>query len=209
MAGLIYLIRNTVNGKVYVGQTNQGLARRKAEHLSRDKRGERDHKLYLAMKKHGADAFVFEEFCSVVRPEMLDALEMDVIAQFNSYNRGYNSTLGGFGVSDETKAKLSRAMTGRKITWGDKITSSKRSRGSWYGGAKHQGAGANHKLAAEYVIGCPDNVIRRVRGLKGFCRDNDLTFKAMYDTLVSKQTHHKGFALFAKLPVSQPCQVAA
>lgn len=208
MVGLIYLIRNTVNGKVYVGQTHQGLARRKAEHLSRDKRGDRDHKLYLAMKKHGADAFVFEEFCSAVKPELLDALEIDVISQFNSYGRGYNMTPGGGAPSAEKRAHMSRLFTGRKNHW----VTSESVKAMYADGRRRpskQKEGALHWRAAQYIVGCPDNTIRRIHGLKAFCRDNNLTFKAMCDTLAGKQTHHKGFALFAKLPISQPCQVAA
>lgn len=196
MSGIIYTIRNQVNGKVYAGQTSQSLARRKAEHLTRERKGDRDHKLYLAMKKHGCDKFVFEEICSALQPQHLDALEIAIIEQFNSYHRGYNSNPGGHGVSQETKEKLRTIHTGRVVTWGGKIAASWKANGNV---GRPQPKGAAHKAAASYVVGCPDDTIRRVTGLKAFCRENNLTFKAMYDTLAGKQSHHKGFALFAKI----------
>lgn len=113
---LIYSITNTVNGKIYVGQTRQGLARRKAEHIHRFNLGERDHKLYRAMRKYGIDKFRFDIVCYAPKLEDLDELERQVIAEHNSFQRGYNMTCGGDSISDETRAKLSAIHMGRKIT---------------------------------------------------------------------------------------------
>lgn len=197
MAGIIYTIRNSVNGKIYVGQTTQSLVQRKAEHMTRERKGDRDHKLYLAMKKHGVDNFVFEEVCTTIKPEHLDALEIEIISQFNSYNRGYNSTAGGNGVSDETKEKLRLINLGRKITWNHKIVSARRANGTL---STPQPRGCNSKLALEYAVREPNGRCVRVNGLKAYCRANGLTFKAMYDTFNGLQHHHKGFTLMAKIP---------
>ena len=51
----VYKITNKINDKVYVGITTQGANRRWSEHLYRFNSGERDHKIYLAMKKYGID----------------------------------------------------------------------------------------------------------------------------------------------------------
>ena len=52
---LIYAIRNTVNGKVYIGQTVRSLEQRWAQHvlLSRV----RNMPVCRAIRKHGADKF--------------------------------------------------------------------------------------------------------------------------------------------------------
>ena len=117
MAGLIYKIENQVNGKVYIGQTQQSLRQRKAEHLARLRANERQHKLYRAMRKYGDENFIFTEFASVLDTNDLDALEIEVIADHNCYNRGYNSTPGGDSVSEETKEILSKIFKGRKVKY--------------------------------------------------------------------------------------------
>lgn len=197
MAGIIYTIRNSVNGKIYVGQTTQSLVQRRAEHLTRERKGDRDHKLYLAMKKHGVDKFVFEENCTSLKPEFLDALEVEIISQFNSYSRGYNATLGGNGVSDETKEKLRVLNTGRVITWGAKIVAVRRANGTLTGGK--QKLGSLHPRSKAYAVRKPDGRCVRITGLKAFCRENGLTPKALYDTFNGLQHHHKGFTLMAKI----------
>ncbi len=202
VAGIIYLIRNTVNGKVYVGQTQQSLAQRKSEHLSRHERGERDHKLYLAMKKHGAENFYFEEFCSAVSQEHLDALEVQVIAQFNSYNRGYNSNPGGNGVSEETKVKLSKIFKGRKAPWSVKVIQAfnEKNRGNEIASlGAYAAAGSENPKARGYVVRRPSGHCETVYGLKKYCRDNGLTHKCVLQTFDGNQFHHKGFTLMAKL----------
>jgi group I intron endonuclease len=53
----VYKITNKINNKVYIGITTQGINRRWSEHLYRFNSGERDHKIYLAMKKYGIENF--------------------------------------------------------------------------------------------------------------------------------------------------------
>lgn len=95
----IYKITNTINGKIYIGQSIY-LKKRLKRHLTY-----KSHKdnlaLYKAFDKYGVDKFTIEiletidtEKCDNIKSE-LDKLEIFYIKKYGSYNSGYNQTLGG------------------------------------------------------------------------------------------------------------------
>ena len=88
----IYKITNTENGKCYIGQSRDIKARWQ-KHLSSYK-SYPDYELYRAFKKYGISKFTFEiiEECQI---EELNEREIYWIAQYDSFNNGYNMTLGG------------------------------------------------------------------------------------------------------------------
>ena len=94
MNGFIYIIRNTVNNKVYIGQTRTGVNQRWAEHLRHARYG--DQVINRAMRKYGIDKFYIEtlEICEI---SMLDEREMYYIDLFDSTDKfkGYNVSIGG------------------------------------------------------------------------------------------------------------------
>lgn len=55
MNGFIYIIRNTVNSKVYIGQTKTSVEQRWQEHLRHAKYGTQI--INRAMRKHGVEKF--------------------------------------------------------------------------------------------------------------------------------------------------------
>ena len=72
--------------------------------------------IYTAIKKHGWDSFGVEILERCPRSD-LPQREMVYIAMFDTFKGfGYNSTPGGNGGShsEETKAKLSKSLKGRK-----------------------------------------------------------------------------------------------
>ena len=93
MKGYIYLIENKVNGKKYVGKTYGSISRRWSEHLS-DMNRELTRPLYRAMRKYGIDSFEIREVEFTDNPE---EREKYWISYYDSYNNGYNATLGGDG----------------------------------------------------------------------------------------------------------------
>ena len=107
----IYKITNRVNGKCYIGQS-QDIATRFREHrylLRQNKYGNR--KIQNAWNKYGEENFIFEilEECMI---EELDEKEIKYIKEYDSHCNGYNNTDGGDGVrgwkhSDEFKKKMS------------------------------------------------------------------------------------------------------
>lgn len=88
----IYKITNTINNKCYIGQSRD-IKTRWAKHLSSYKSSP-EWKLYRAFKKYGIEAFKFEviEQCQI---EELNDKEVFWIEYYDSFNTGYNMTLGG------------------------------------------------------------------------------------------------------------------
>lgn len=93
MKGSIYIIKNTVNNKVYIGQTTQTIGIRFTNHKMASRTGE-DTKFYRAMRKHGEENF-YPELLEQVEIENLNDREKYWIKYYDSYYNGYNSTLGG------------------------------------------------------------------------------------------------------------------
>lgn len=93
--GRIYIIKNTVNDKVYVDQTKVSLKLRFQNHLSAARNG-KDYIIGKAIRKYGEDKFYIEllEECTV---EELNEREKYWIAFFNSTDNrfGYNISIGG------------------------------------------------------------------------------------------------------------------
>lgn len=111
---LIYKITNSVNGKIYVGQTNN-LARRKKEHLCRP-----SSILGRAIRKYGREHFLFEVLVDGIETqEELNRQEVIWIGRLRSAERdnGYNATCGGDGtrLNQVARAALSIAKTGQKV----------------------------------------------------------------------------------------------
>lgn len=100
MVGYLYHITNTINGKKYIGKTNN-IERRISRHFTDLKSGNHhSHKLQRAYNKYGKDAFkvTYEVFLDITE-ELLSQKEISEIEKFDSYNNGYNETLGGEGHS--------------------------------------------------------------------------------------------------------------
>lgn len=105
----IYMHRNKINGKVYIGQTKQ-----KPEKRWDNGRGYVDcSKFYNAILKYGWDNFEHIILYQNLSMEQADFLEMQLIEKYNSINDkfGYNIKKGGQNKShsEETKRKIGEA----------------------------------------------------------------------------------------------------
>ena len=95
----IYKITNIINNKCYIGQSVQ-IERRWQWHKNNyNNKNERtyDNHFYRSIRKYGIENFKFEiiEEC---QEDELDEREMHWIAHYDSFNNGYNSTIGGAGA---------------------------------------------------------------------------------------------------------------
>ena len=104
MKAYIYFIINKITGERYVGQTTN-FVRRKNEHLSQLK--DKTHinkKLQNAWNKYGENNFIVEKIqYDNISKEELNNEEIKYIKQYNSYNNGYNLTIGGDGGNTRSK----------------------------------------------------------------------------------------------------------
>ena len=115
MKGIIYKYTSPSN-KVYIGQTIHE-HRRYMTH----KRAEGDSKFYRAIRKYGFENFTYDVIFIIYNEdrkrikEKLDFMERYYIRKYDSFNNGYNMTLGGDGgsgkhLSEEFKKMMSERM---------------------------------------------------------------------------------------------------
>jgi len=171
--GLIYLITNIVNGKIYVGQTRKTLTQRWSAHKRDVLR--LDSPLYRSIRKYGIDNFTIRTLecircCS--KPELIEALntlERNAIKKHNSMidsGKGYNLTDGGGVclVSEYTRRKMSETRMGfspdqatrdkiRKSLLGRPISGNTRHLLSLAnGGINHPNYGRHHSLSTRQMM---------------------------------------------------------
>ncbi len=112
----LYLIFNTINGKLYVGITNNPRERWK-RHKS-DAKSKKRYAVHCAINKYGADKFAFKVIEELETKEQANDREAEWIKflKENSY-QVYNETDGGDGVTgtkwtEERKRRMSRLNSG-------------------------------------------------------------------------------------------------
>ena len=116
--GYIYKITNDINDKVYIGKTEFDIEKRFQEHC-RDSLKDRNEKrpLYNAMNKYGIEHFKIEE---IEQCNDIENREKYWIEYYDSYNNGYNATLGGDGKTlinyDLVVEKFKKGMTITEIS---------------------------------------------------------------------------------------------
>ncbi|MCQ9208299.1 MAG: NUMOD3 domain-containing DNA-binding protein [Omnitrophica bacterium] len=109
----IYVLENTTNGKLYVGQSTN-LKRRVRRHGYRSTRNNKSV-IDRAVNKHGWDNF--KQYIYYVPEEFLDYFETEMIKRLNSLlPNGYNLKTGGANGrhSEETCRKMSEERKGKK-----------------------------------------------------------------------------------------------
>ncbi len=92
----IYGIKNTVNGKVYVGQTNYNFGDRRDCHFSLLRNGKHPVKqMQEDFNSVGESNFVFLVLHDLQDGELLDELERSYISKYKSKQLAYNAVNGG------------------------------------------------------------------------------------------------------------------
>ena len=103
----IYIIRNKINRKRYIGKTNRSVDRRCQHHVHMVKKGSM-FAFHCAIRKYGIDNFelekVFDYSTQIESEQELYNIEQQLIKEYHTYvdfenSCGYNMTFGGEGVS--------------------------------------------------------------------------------------------------------------
>lgn len=90
--GIIYLAKNTISNKCYIGQTRKTLEQRKRQHI-RDTIKEK-FTFSKALRKYPVDSWEWSILAEVDISE-LDEYERFFIKDLNTFKQGYNSSAGG------------------------------------------------------------------------------------------------------------------
>jgi group I intron endonuclease len=207
--GIIYCAHCLISGKKYIGQTRQAFEERIKLHKRDSKR--LNLLFYRAIRKHGWDNFVWGivEECN---ENLLNEKEIYWIEKFNSYNEGYNSTLGGGGTSIpskwkkfELKSPIGEIVRGENISNFCDIQGLSISLISSVLSGKiksHKGwtlpntelYGVNIR-AKEFVLISPNGEIYKSRNIREFSRIHNLNHRTVSDLLNGKHRSHRGWTL--------------
>lgn len=166
--GQIYLITNEKNGKIYVGQTSLTATKRWSSHKRDANSTTRNLQTPLAraIRKHGQENFVIKilEDCP---SDKLDEREIYWIKELKAIENGYNLTEGGcsrrgYSLSEETKAKMSKARKGIVFTKEHKNKLSEAKRDYFKSGGTSWNAGHTGKANCLYGTRRTDEVRAKI-----------------------------------------------
>lgn len=156
----IYVIKNTINNKIYIGQTVQSISRRFGQHKNKKHKGCK--KIFNALNKYGRENFYIEQIMSAKTKKDINYLEEYFIKYFDSTKKGYNITKGGSNLCGEFGTFFGKKHLKKSI---EKIKQS-------LVGVKH--TDERRKNQSKARLGKePWN-----KGTKGICKSNNGSFKS-------------------------------
>ena len=199
----IYKITNLIDGKVYIGYTDN-FKRRRQEHLREVRYARKNYPLYNAIRKHGKQAFNWEIlYQSLDCEHTLSIVEPMLIREYNAHvsTGGYNLSYGGEAPmkgkkhSAETRAK----MKGRKV-WNKGKTFSVEARANM--SAAHKGykqtpeqiRNQTASNSAWWEIKIPEGSTLIIKGLSEFCKARKLSRGNMSRLHLGSLRYYKGYS---------------
>lgn len=159
MVGIIYKYTSP-SKKSYIGQTiNEKIRKKRHKCVAKHYIDNGKSKFYNAIRKYGWDNFTYEVLFTIdnndkVRvKEKLDFMERYYIRKYDSYNNGYNMTLGGdcgmkgIKLSEEHKRKISKSHIGMKYNdeFKKKLSELHKGKPTWNKGLKGTKSGIKGK----------------------------------------------------------------
>lgn len=118
--GCIYMHTSKTSGKSYIGQTIKGIMHRWKAHC-RDAEAVRmpNNHFHKAIRSYGNDDWEHTILAADVPQKLLNEYEQNFIEKYDTYNKGYNSNIGGgsalgYKHTEEQKRKIGAAHKGIK-----------------------------------------------------------------------------------------------
>jgi group I intron endonuclease len=94
---VVYMARNTINNKMYIGKTVGTLKQRQSKHYRDVFQHNSQTHFHRALRKYGKDAFNWSIIQICENEQELKKAEIHLIDKFETFQNGYNMTLGGDG----------------------------------------------------------------------------------------------------------------
>jgi len=206
MIGYIYKITNTINGKIYIGQTVRSVTQRFKEHFHPSS-GSR----YLArsIKKYGKESFILTILETVQyddKHQLIDKLNELEIKYINENNslcpNGYNGLAGGTNT-------IGRAWSGKMSPQSVLIRAQKHKKSIICNETKQ--IWPSIKECAESFNTKPECIHRVLRGIRKHFRNlsfsyfnsNSIKFSKEAKTKISKATKNRSKMVYKKLTEEQ------
>lgn len=120
---IVYMATNKINGKEYIGQTVGDIGQRRRSHMCSSLNKKDGAYFHNAIRKYGPENFDWEILHDgITNIDDLNKMEIYYIGYYDTFNNGYNLTVGGEGSvghrpSKETKEKTSKTMSGENGYW--------------------------------------------------------------------------------------------
>jgi group I intron endonuclease len=115
--GVIYKITNSINDKVYYGQTKSNPPNARWNRHKYSARTGVKSPIYFAMRLYGIENFLFKIVCTCDTLDDLNRKEIEYISADNTCcPNGYNIAKGGdnYEKTDQHKQKIGNALRGKK-----------------------------------------------------------------------------------------------
>jgi group I intron endonuclease len=210
---IIYKITNSVNDKVYIGQTVESLKKRWNRHTWVCTIKRNAMAITNAIVKYGKENFSIEEIDKADDIEELNEKEIYYINLYKSMSpNGYNLTTGGNNkrLSEETKRKISESNKGRKASEetikrlseshkGIKMSEESRNKLSMTNKGKKPSEntikGSIEHNQKTYTMISPNGEVVTFTNMKLFCLENNLSNSKLCLVASGKRRSHKGWTI--------------
>jgi group I intron endonuclease len=188
----IYKATNTINGKLYIGFTKNGLGR---IHGHRNAK-RANNPFHNALRKYGMEAFTWEIiYQSKDQDHTLNVMESYFIAEYNSHidavdSNGYNSTTGGGASYILSDTAITSIRNKAKVQWTNpeyrnKMTEYNKTRWTNPEFLKNKKNGWEITTPTGEVITCVN--------LAAYCRLHNLDNGCMVSVSKNNRPQHKGY----------------
>lgn len=99
---IVYMHTCKTTGKSYIGQTRKTLTKRWNEHTSLAKKQNIQFHFHKAIRKYGVNDWYHKLLFTTCNYNLILLTEIAMITMYDTFNNGYNMTIGGEGVISKT-----------------------------------------------------------------------------------------------------------